>query len=51
MAKGVGAALASSGGYTLIFVIAGVIYLVAVLVIHLISPRLTPAKFTEKNAA
>ncbi len=47
MAAGVGRALASHGGFTLIFIVAGVIYLVALLVIHLISPRLTPAKFAE----
>lgn len=49
MARGVGAALASSGGYTLIFIVAGVIYLVAVLVIHILSPRLAPAKFADKT--
>jgi len=46
MAAGVGRALASSGGYTAIFIVAGVIYLVGLVVIHLISPKLTPAKFT-----
>jgi ACS family hexuronate transporter-like MFS transporter len=46
MAKGVGAALTSHGGYTTVFIIAGVIYLVAVLAIHLLSPRLKPADFS-----
>jgi len=45
MAAGVGRALASNGGYTLIFLVAGVIYLIGLLVIHIISPRLKPAKF------
>lgn len=45
MARGVGTALASNGGYTTIFIVAGVIYIVAVLVIHFISPRLKPAQF------
>lgn len=49
MAAGVGKALASHGGFTLIFIVAGVIYLVALLVIHLISPRLTPATFADKK--
>jgi ACS family hexuronate transporter-like MFS transporter len=49
MARGVGAALASSGGYTTIFIVAGVIYLVAVLVIHVLSPRLKPANFEPKK--
>jgi MFS transporter, ACS family, hexuronate transporter len=46
MAAGVGRALASSGGFTLIFIIAGVIYMVGLLVVHLISPRLKPADFS-----
>lgn len=46
MARGVGSALASNGGYTLIFLVAGVIYLVGLLVIHIISPRLKPANFS-----
>jgi ACS family hexuronate transporter-like MFS transporter len=50
MAAGVGRALASKGGFTLIFVVAGVIYLVGLLVVHLISPRLKPADFSTKTA-
>jgi MFS transporter, ACS family, hexuronate transporter len=50
MARGVGTALTSHGGYTIIFVVAGVIYLVGLLVIHLISPRLKPADFSIKTA-
>jgi ACS family hexuronate transporter-like MFS transporter len=51
MARGVGAALASKGGYTTIFIVAGVIYLVAVLVIHMLSPRLKPANFEPRTKA
>jgi MFS transporter, ACS family, hexuronate transporter len=50
MAAGVGRALASQGGFTLIFVVAGVIYLVGLLVVHLISPRLKPADFSGTAA-
>lgn len=50
MAAGVGRALASHGGFTLIFIVAGVIYLVGLLVVHLISPRLKPAKFENATA-
>lgn len=51
MARGVGSALASHGGYTLIFLVAGVIYLVGLLVVHLISPRLKPADFSDAKLA
>jgi MFS transporter, ACS family, hexuronate transporter len=45
MAKGVAAALRDSlNGYAVIFFVAGVIYLAAVLVIHILTPKLTPAK-------
>ena len=45
MARGVAAALRDSlNGYATIFFVAGVIYLAAVLVIHLLAPRLTPAR-------
>jgi Sugar phosphate permease len=47
MAAGVGQALGHSGGFTLIFIVAGVIYLVGLLVVHLISPRLKPANFDD----
>lgn len=50
MAAGVGRALASHGGFTLIFIIAGVIYMIGLLVIHVISPKLTPADFGAKTA-
>ena len=51
MARGVGAALTSHGGYTTVFLVAGVIYLVAVLVVHILSPRLRPAAFLLKKKA
>lgn len=51
MAAGVGRALASNGGYTLIFLVAGVIYLVGLLLVHLISPRLKPADFSDAKTA
>ncbi len=50
MAAGVGKALASHGGFTLIFVVAGVIYLVGLLVVHILSPKLKPANFGPKTA-
>ncbi len=50
MARGVGAALGTHGGYSMVFIVAGVIYLVGLLVIHLISPRLKPATFVDKPA-
>jgi ACS family hexuronate transporter-like MFS transporter len=49
MAKGVAKALSGLGGYSAVFLVAGVIYFVAVLVIHLISPRLTQADFEKSN--
>lgn len=48
MTFGVGAALKGLGGYTAVFFVAGVIYFVAVLLIHLLSPRLEQAKFDTK---
>ena len=45
MAGGVAAALRGLGGYSAVFLVAGVIYLIAVLVIHVISPNLAQAKF------
>lgn len=50
MTFGVAAALRDLGGYSAVFIVAGVIYLVAVLVIHLLSPRLEQAKFADKTA-
>jgi len=47
MAKGVAGALSGLGGYSSVFLVAGVIYLLAVLVIHVISPKLTPARFKD----
>jgi MFS transporter, ACS family, hexuronate transporter len=44
MAKYVGGVLEDVGNYTPIFLLIGSIYLIALLVIHLISPRLEPAK-------
>jgi ACS family hexuronate transporter-like MFS transporter len=43
----VGAILESTKSYVPIFIIAGCAYLIALLVIHLLAPRLTPAKVTE----
>jgi ACS family hexuronate transporter-like MFS transporter len=40
MAKFVGYILQTTGSYTLIFAVAGSVYVIAVLVIHLLSPRL-----------
>jgi ACS family hexuronate transporter-like MFS transporter len=45
MTMGVAAALKNLGGYSAVFLVAGVIYFVAVLVVHVLSPKLTPAKF------
>jgi MFS transporter, ACS family, hexuronate transporter len=44
MTLGVAAALKSMGGYSSVFLVAGLIYFLAVLVIHVLSPRLAPAK-------
>jgi MFS transporter, ACS family, hexuronate transporter len=43
----VGAILESTKSYVPIFIIAGCAYLIALLVIHLLAPRLDPAKVTE----
>jgi ACS family hexuronate transporter-like MFS transporter len=40
----VGAILQATGNYKLIFMIAGSAYLVALLIIHMLVPRLEPAK-------
>ena len=45
MTMGVAQALKGLGGYSTVFLVAGMIYLLAVLVIHMLSPRLAPAKF------
>ncbi|GAA0547189.1 MFS transporter [Rhizomicrobium palustre] len=45
MAHGVARALSGLGGYSVVFLVAGLIYVVAVLVIHTLSPRLKPAQF------
>ncbi len=44
MAKYVGWMLDTIGTYTPIFVVAGSVYLVALLVIHLLTPRYAPAR-------
>ena len=44
----VGEILQRTGGYVAIFVIAGSAYLVALLVIHLLAPRLKPAELSER---
>lgn len=44
MAWGVAKALAGLGGYSAVFFVAGGIYLLAVLVIHVLTPRLAPAR-------
>ncbi len=48
MAKGVAHALSGLGGYSTVFLVAGLIYFVAVFVIHIISPRLKLAVFVVK---
>lgn len=50
MARGVAKALSGLGGYSAVFLVAGVIYVIAVGVIHLLSPRLAPANFTSETA-
>jgi ACS family hexuronate transporter-like MFS transporter len=45
MAKFVGDVLENVGSYTPIFVIIGSIYLVTLLIVHLLTPRLEPASF------
>ncbi len=47
MAKSVGQVLEAAGGYAPIFAVCGFIYLLAVLVIHLLTPKMAPAKFPE----
>jgi MFS transporter, ACS family, hexuronate transporter len=44
MAKYAGWVLDAIGSYTPIFIVAGTVYLVALLVVHLLSPRYEPAK-------
>jgi ACS family hexuronate transporter-like MFS transporter len=44
VAKAVGYILAWTGSYFLIFVIAGSMYLIALLIIHLLVPNLEPAE-------
>lgn len=43
----VGAILQATGSYVPVFILAGVTYLAALLVIHLLVPRLAPAKVDE----
>jgi ACS family hexuronate transporter-like MFS transporter len=43
-AKYIGQVLEQIGSYTPIFIVAGSVYLVALLVIHILSPRLEPAR-------
>ena len=43
MTMGVAKALAGLGGYSAVFFVAGLIYFLAVLVIHVLTPRLAPA--------
>lgn len=50
MAHGVAKALKAAGGYSSVFLVAGIIYFIAVLVIHTISPRLKPAIFKQQTA-
>jgi ACS family hexuronate transporter-like MFS transporter len=50
MAHGVAKALSGLGGYSTVFFVAGIIYFVAVLVIHILSPRLKLAVFKTKTA-
>jgi len=47
MAKYVGGVLDGVGNYTPIFLLIGSIYLIALLIVHLLSPRLEPASFEE----
>jgi len=50
MAKGVAKALSGLGGYSAVFLVAGLVYFVAVLLVHILSPRLKPADFSAKTA-
>jgi ACS family hexuronate transporter-like MFS transporter len=43
----VGEILETTGSYVPIFIIAGVTYLLALLIIHLLVPKLEPAKISE----
>ena len=43
----IGGVLEKSGNYTLIFLVSGSVYLVALLIIHLLSPRLAEAKVAD----
>ncbi len=45
MAKFVGGVLENVGSYTPIFVIIGSVYLVTLLIVHLLTPKLEPARF------
>lgn len=45
MAKSVGQVLETTGGYEPIFAVCGCIYLLAVLVVHLLTPKMEPVKF------
>ncbi len=51
IAKFVGHVLGASGSYAPIFAVAGGAYLLALLSLHLISPRLTPARFEPQESA
>jgi len=42
----IGLVLAVTGTYTLVFIVAGTIYFVALVIIHWLSPRLAPAKLS-----
>ncbi len=46
MTMGVAEALKGLGGYGAVFFVAGLIYFLAVLIIHILTPRLAPAKLT-----
>jgi ACS family hexuronate transporter-like MFS transporter len=43
----VGALLQATGSYLIVFIIAGTMYLAALLIIHLLVPRLEPARLGE----
>ena len=51
MAKFTGYILETTGSYTPIFAVAGSTYLIAVIVIHLLSPRLARVDAAERAAA
>ena len=44
MAKSVGAVLQGMGGYGPIFAVCGIVYLLAALVVHLLTPKMAPAE-------